>query len=412
MNNQTLKTQKSANFVLRYVFRHVRRSVLKSVLAVAVAALMVAAITQFAQMRITYAQMRVNTVIKPKFIDSCPLYELPVMEMKGYAADIYYEETLQADVHVGYEYFEKRVAITNDIGRYTGEEYEITYAPGYDESCLTKFGDIVIVGKDLIEQYGLQLGDTILISPQDKMRDQMIIFKSQFMKDFPDEFATDENVRKAYGEMLDIMIDEFSSTVTIAGMVSTVSGSFDDSLFTPGMMDPLELLETGVLLDLAEFRLADNELVSEMREYGKDIAEGKSGSFIMDTAKLDSVISTAALLDSLYPVAIAAALIIGGFLCALVIVQTSKDAAIMRIQGTTKTKTRVILVIEQIMLSVAGLIIGAGAMAVIKGAQFTDVAAQTGMFAGMYLIVIIAASVVSAVLATRKNVLELLQTKE
>ena len=404
--------QNPIRFVLGYVFTHMRRSFLKSLLTIAVAALMLMAITQFAQMKLIYSDMRINMVIEPTFIDSCTLYNLNMLQFDGFAQDVYYEETLQSDVHYGYDYSEKHVAITNDIGRYTNEEFQITYAPGYDENSLTKFDNIIFVGESILEKCNFELGDIIKLSPKDKMRDVMIPYKAQFITDFPTENPSTENIRKAYGELLETTIDNFCTKLKIAGVITTPSGAYDDTLFMPGVLDPLDTFGTGILLDLAQFKLSDNELVSQMRDRGNEIVYGSSGSFIMDTAKLDSAISTSALLDNLYPIAVAVAVIIGGFLCILVIMQTRKEAAIMRIQGTTRIKTLVILSVEQIILSVVGIIVGIAVMTIIKGADISMITMSMSMFAALYLSVIIISSIVSSAIVTSKNILQLLQSKE
>jgi ABC-type antimicrobial peptide transport system permease subunit len=103
---------------------------------------------------------------------------------------------------------------------------------------------------------------------------------------------------------------------------------------------------------------------------------------------------------------------IGGFLCCLVIIQSSKEAAIMRIQGTTKRKTRVILALEQMLLSVGGLVIGVCALLVYKGMALAVISGQLYVFAALYFAVLLVSAITCAGLATRRNVLELLQTKE
>jgi ABC-type antimicrobial peptide transport system permease subunit len=166
-------------------------------------------------------------------------------------------------------------------------------------------------------------------------------------------------------------------------------------------------------LDTAEFTLANYRLAKEFRDYSEKLAE-RSGDvdFIMDTSKLDNLVSTSELLGALYPIAVAAALLIGGFLCALVIFQSAKEAAIMRVQGTTKRKTRAILALEQALLSVVGLLVGACWLALYNGSGMAAASADMVLFAGLYFALIAAAAIVSSVAATRKNVLELLQTKE
>ena len=128
--------------------------------------------------------------------------------------------------------------------------------------------------------------------------------------------------------------------------------------------------------------------------------------FVMDTSKLENLRNTLRLVEMLYPIAVVVTLVIGAFLCGLIIVQTSKDIAIMRVLGTSKAKTRTILVLEQMILCVIGIII-AGIVLYIRGAFM-----QMLWVFGVYALVILLASIIASVAASRKNVLELLQTKE
>ena len=99
-------------------------------------------------------------------------------------------------------------------------------------------------------------------------------------------------------------------------------------------------------------------------------------------------------------------MVIGAFLCGLIIVQTSKDIAIMRVLGTSKRKTRTIIVLEQMILCIVGIVIAVVVLA-LRGALM-----QMLWVFGVYALVILLASIVASVAASRKNVLELLQTKE
>ena len=99
-------------------------------------------------------------------------------------------------------------------------------------------------------------------------------------------------------------------------------------------------------------------------------------------------------------------MVIGAFLSSLIIVQTSKDIAIMRVLGTSKRKTRIIIILEQMILCIVGIIIAVIVLA-IRGALL-----QMLHVFGVYAIVILLASIIASAAASRKNVLELLQTKE
>jgi hypothetical protein len=185
--------------------------------------------------------------------------------------------------------------------------------------------------------------------------------------------------------------------------------------FAPGVVDEMKSFGALTRLDVAEFTLADNTRADEFRDYSERLAYfslADSVDFIMDTGKLDNILNTTKLLGALYPIAVAAALLIGGFLCALVIFQSSKDAAIMRVQGTTRRKAGAMLALEQALLSAAGLALGVCGLAAYNSSELAAAAAELVPFAALYFAAIVAAAVASSAAATRKNVLELLQTRE
>ena len=213
-------------------------------------------------------------------------------------------------------------------------------------------------------------------------------------------------------------VDASALTYTVAGILTTPSGRYDSVVFSPGTGETRgisgDMFNFSMTpLDVAEFTLADNFRSEEFRTYADRLVmiDGAM-EFVMDTSKLENPRNTLRLLESLYPGAFAAALLIGGFLCCLIIVQSSKEAAIMRIQGTTKGRTRALLSIEQISLSVAGLVVGWLALLIYRGRELGEISGEMALFAALYFGVILASAVVCSVLATRRSALGLLQTKE
>jgi ABC-type antimicrobial peptide transport system permease subunit len=214
-------------------------------------------------------------------------------------------------------------------------------------------------------------------------------------------------------DVIEAEIMKATQIYTVAGIIRTPLSMHGMTAFTPGVGGDAKSFGFAIELDVAEFTLVNNQLAKELRSYGERLANsGGAVDFIMDTGKLDNIVNTLSLLDTLYPIAIAAALLIGGFLCSLVIFQSSKEAAIMRMLGTTKRRTRVILALEQMILSVAGLLPGVCALLAYNGAELAAAIGDIALFAGLYLAAVTAFSAVSSAAATRKNVLELLQTKE
>jgi len=109
---------------------------------------------------------------------------------------------------------------------------------------------------------------------------------------------------------------------------------------------------------------------------------------------------------------IAAAMLIGGFLCCLMILQSSKEASIMRVLGTTKRKTRTILSLELASLNIAGLIVGFCTLSIYHGGEIVTILNRLYLFAALFVAMILACAAASSALATRRSALELLQTKE
>jgi ABC-type antimicrobial peptide transport system permease subunit len=123
-------------------------------------------------------------------------------------------------------------------------------------------------------------------------------------------------------------------------------------------------------------------------------------------AQLDKNLS---LLKVLYPVVLAVSVLIGAGLCFLLLLQATKEAAILRVLGTTKTAVRLALISEPLCLSIIGVIIGLG-IARLLGMTSHLAPLLTG--AGLYLAGVLAGSVGGALSVTNKKPIELLQVKE
>jgi ABC-type lipoprotein release transport system permease subunit len=118
------------------------------------------------------------------------------------------------------------------------------------------------------------------------------------------------------------------------------------------------------------------------------------------------------LLQVLYPVVMAVSVLIGAGLCFLLLLQAAKEAAIMRVLGTTRTAVRLALIVEPLILSIIGVIIGLG----ISLALWTGLGAGSVVplltAAGLYLAGVLAGLMIGAISVTNKKPIELLQVKE
>jgi hypothetical protein len=406
----TPRRRRSFSLVLRYILRHMRRTAGKSALAVTLAALLLGTIGTVAAMKRQYVELCDGTVVKANFI-GLSLSLIPSVTENDFVENPYYESSLTAEMNLD----DARIVITNNIARYADETAEVVYADGYDASCMERFGELVVIGRELADIYRLELGGTVSLARQgtfSQLRNETI---AVYKMEHPSESITDDEILALKYDALQLSIDRKTHPYTIAGIVTTPSGAYDRVVFTPGSDKASVNLGAPAALDMAEFELADYTRLEDFRKFGERLSGGNQlggVAFVFDSEKLESLLGTLRLIDTLYPIAVAAALLIGGFCCCLVIAQSSKEAAIMRVLGTTKRITRAMLASEQILLSVGGLFIGLCGLLIYKRAELSAIAGGISLFAALYLAVIAASAVFSAAAATRRNILELLQTKE
>jgi hypothetical protein len=162
--------------------------------------------------------------------------------------------------------------------------------------------------------------------------------------------------------------------------------------------------------ELPQFR-ADMEKV--MGDYGAGVGDVRlliwDEELRIVVAQLEKNVS---ILEILYPVLIAVSALIGAGLCFLLLLQSVKEAAIMRILGITKVVVRASLIIEPFMLSFIGAIIGFVIFKLLWKSSGLVPDSSLLLGASLYLAGVLAGSVAGAISVTNKKPMELLQVKE
>jgi hypothetical protein len=118
------------------------------------------------------------------------------------------------------------------------------------------------------------------------------------------------------------------------------------------------------------------------------------------------------LLRMLHPIIIVVSVLIGAGLCFLLLLQTTQEAAILRVLGTPRTAVRLALVSEPLFLSIIGVLIGLGISRFLWMASGLVPFGALLTGAGLYLAGVLAGSVAGALSVTNKKPIELLQVKE
>lgn len=397
-------------FMWRYILRHVKRTLAKALLTILLSILLLNVVGQLNIMRESYTTLVEETVIKSNFVGGLLLENIDPLKNSGYAKDIYYSASNYMDLNnTGCE-----LVVTNDPVKFTDGAITIEYAEDYGVDVFDSLNFAVVIGKDFADTLGVKAGDTVTVSPYQYFSDVCRAYTEKFRREHPEEIKSNGEILVFYEEEINQTFMMEACEVTVVGIFTMndaqAAGTYYNYVFTPGTVRSSSV-EYGTItpLGVVEAVAADNYLLTEYREFAKKLAGGTVSEdvmFVMDTSKIENLLNTLRLVEMLYPIAVVVTLIIGAFLCGLIIVQTSKDIAIMRVLGTSKRKTRTILILEQMILCVIGIIISC-IILYIRGALM-----QMLRVFGGYAIVILLASIVASITASRKNVLELLQTKE
>ena len=396
---------KKVKFATRYALRHIRRTAKKCLLSILITVLMLSVICRLGVMREHYTYLYENTSLKASFSESLNLYNLDVLLKSGYVKDIYYtgRRTLDVDNTPTAAY------ITNNISRSIDEAVHTEFLNGYDDSSLNELNNVVVMGQSLMDERGYNLGDIVELSPKG-----YFAFANYCVRFVESIYYRNGYSEEEMQEAILAKYEEKTAKFTIIGTVTSENSTADYAIFLPGTTDASSDYGKYVVLKYAEASLMDNDTAEEFREFGMKISgDTMSGdkSFALDeTEKAKHLKNNVELLDVMFPVSSVAFAAVGAFICCLFISQLSKETAVMRVLGTSKRWIRFIMVVEQMILCVVGIILSCLIMFVGK-TSYDVIVLITSVFS-LYALVILLVSIIASVMASRKNVLELLQTKE
>lgn len=122
------------------------------------------------------------------------------------------------------------------------------------------------------------------------------------------------------------------------------------------------------------------------------------------------------LMEILYPVTLVLSLLAAVGLAVLLVLLSAKEAAILRVQGTAKLHTVLMLNLQQVFPCFAGLLAGLTGVLIYVGTARPDllagIAPGAALCVALYLVASIVGAAVSSAVVTGKNPLEMLQVKE
>ena len=310
-----------------------------------------------------------------------------------------------------------RTAMDTQLG-VLGDSMEMEFAPGFDPGDFTfipRSPVPIVIRQEAMQHWGLNPGDTLTLytfpGQQAMMSGAVItrapIAQAQIIGYFTGGLNRAVN-RDGLGVSLvvprEFLRHHFQAHTVAAleqqwgnmGVLSYATARF--------YLDPARNRELDRLPDLVFAQLTDNSL-------GQGILPVPLELFIHDEIirmVVEPMERNLAILQTLYPISIVAAAVLGFGLSLLIMLTNIKNAAIMRVLGLSRSKSQLSLWTEQFIVCMDGIIIGLIVLLVMGiGLGVTPFA-----LAGVYLAGAALGSAVGAFIINAKAPLELLQVRE
>ena len=385
--------------VIGYIKRHIRRTGWKPALILLLTVLMTGAMGLFAVMRLSYENLLSNVEITCYVKDIASNVAVEATTEKIIKKS-YYKGSIDVMCNMDKELGGSgaEMILSNDLERsLEGSGATVQYAEGYDSSFMSVSGaQQCVIGSGLAEWLSLSLGDEIKLLGDKRYMAYFGIYEIPELKK---------------------RVEADSVVYKVVGIVSSSNESIKRRIFAPGGRGAEAVYGGKFTMQVGEFVLADNDKVEELRAYAEKMISQSLRfspfvSYTMDTAKLENIIRIRDLLELLFPIAVAAAVITGLIAPGMIIIQSAKEAAILRVLGTTKRRTRCILILEQVFLCMLGLIIAATGLIGYDTKMFLEAWKTLIICGGLFLLSCTLGVFAASVTVTQRRALELLQTKE
>jgi len=384
--------------VTAYIVRHIRRGVGKSVISLTLAVVLTTGVGLLVLTKMTYQDAFHDVVVIGRTYEfSSP--SIRALSNSDLISDFFYYGSFGVLIN-GMD-FQNTITITNNRERYFDEarisDYYFEYADGFDSSSV---GDtLCLLGSAIAEIHGVDPGDKITLLSSNSY------------------FALTKIYEDSEEDILAAAVERESKSYRVMGIICSDDLSINSGVFASASKVADQVYGQPFPLDFSEFTLADNERLSDLsgllsRQTSINRSYAPEAAFYLDAAELDNITHVRDLIILLFPIAVTAAVLIGSAAPGLIIVQSAKTAALMRVLGVTKKRTRCMLMFEQIGLCVIGIALVTGALALYNSGLFARSAEMLAISGALYLSGCFCAAFWASVHVTRRRVLELIQIKE
>ncbi len=381
------------NWSCRYLTRLLGRNIGRSLLSLLLAVLLAFAFGVLTVLRGIYAELYQNVEVKADFSNGLSYNRALKIAESGYVRDPLYEYVAQ---NANVEMEMATIILTNRLDKRVTEP--IQWLEGWDEEkAMNTSEKVLVMYSTHAERFDFQLGDDVRVNEGA----WWINVTGQGMDPLkPGETPLERrDSRRPFFKLVGIINTEFQQ----------------ETAFIPAEARmKLLFLVPKLQLDLAEYTLIDYHKASEFAAYAKGEIDKEELSvrFKMDTSYADRIYKIHQLIETLYPLTIAAALLLGGVLPGLTVLHGSKQISVLRALGAKIGKCVGIYTLAQVLCAFAGLILGFILVILNQKPDLRTVARPFGLYLAAHLAACAIGSGVFAWLCARKRVLEQLQAKE
>ena len=284
----------------------------------------------------------------------------------------------------------------------SGQYAEIYYADGWDGSLFSTAWDTssgeafpIILPEEMWTKYELEGSELMGVASKGSFR--MCAVAGYYTGDIGG--ASSGSRRSPYNESRPILMPTSALRTMVKRML------YSKAVFT---VDPAQTRNT------SELQAAIDELANAPRIGGVPVR------IILWDEELRLAVepleASIRLMEILYPITLVLSLLTAAGIAVLFVMTSAREAAILRILGTTKLRSRAMLALQTAVTSLAGLLLGVAGVLAYAGRTRPELLAglvsASVLCAILYLLAAIAGAVLSAVSVTARNPLELLQVRE
>ncbi len=380
--------------VIVFTMRHMRRSIGKSAISLFLTVVLATGIGMFALAKLAYLDAFYEVDVNSSVLEfaSPAVEELLQSEL---VKDFYCYNVFR--VRINNQELNTPMVFTNDLDCYLTEDYTATYTNGFDISILDGTEAVCMVGEGLAETLGINPGD------------ESALLSDALYSVFSAVYENEEELQE--------IIEEKTVMYKIIGTIKSTDAYINSGIYT-GINGPAEdIYGQPFPFGYCAFTLADNGKLSELERLLTNLKNTNSmyapiASFYIDSEALNGVIRIRTLLESLFPIAVTAALFIGMAGYFLIILQSAKEAAFLRMLGVPKKRVRFMLSLEQNLLCITGIIFVMCVLICYSPKVFVRISDTLLVCYTLYFSGCFCGAFSAAVHVTKGRVLELLQVKE